>query len=109
MGILLKHQLDQDPAEAEYFKEMLEDGCFLCGESLFDHPSMSTGGVVFWSNGVTIGLHQGCAENLAVHLIGDARSLVTQTGKLSGPIDGTGPVDFTTVWYVQACRKGKDK
>ncbi len=81
--------LDQEPKD-----------CFLCGKPLFGNRQLSTGGFVHWQ-GVTaaISLHQFCAEQLAVHLIQDARSLAARTGKQVKPT-ATSITDVSKKWFV---------
>jgi len=76
--------ITRDQYQAAEFSALYTDkSCFFCGDDLFD-GRFATGGVVFWSgHGKNLCLHQACAENLAVHLIQDARSLTRKVKKCS--------------------------
>jgi hypothetical protein len=104
MAVFLREELQDDTPRPTAQKKLLTDICFYCAGSLFGDREKSTGGVVAWSGNELIGLHQICAEKLGVHLIQDARSLITKTGKYSGDRRERRPRDASTVWYVKDYR-----
>ena len=65
----------------DWEQQHLTDECFFCGESI-ERGTYNTGGGVYWSSDLqskNIVLHQVCAENLARHLMQDARTLKSVT------------------------------
>lgn len=91
----------------EYFADTLNPNgerfpktCFLCGEDLFNSNLRSTGGVVHWSGETHISLHQSCAEALAIHLLQDARSIVSKTG-VQSKLEHSPPKTVDHLWHVK--------
>lgn len=74
--------------------------CFFCGEPLRD-TDKDIGGLVYWNGyGSVIALHQTCSVVLSVHLIQDARSLVSKTG-VEFQIDKGRRKDRKGIWFLK--------
>ena len=74
------HLLD-DPIFEILGVDPTDHPCFYCAEPLTGSEH-ATGGVVVWHGaGLIIGLHQGCAEQLALHLLEDAVGVKLQTAE----------------------------
>jgi hypothetical protein len=82
----------------KFFKLNPVDNCFFCG-MLLKNDEKDIGGIVMWAgySGI-IALHQCCAEQLGIHLIQDARSLVSITGLNNKLLPG-GKRDMKHLWH----------
>ena len=81
-------------------KEFKPQSCFFCDRPL-ENSDNDIGGLVYWhGNGTPLTLHQSCAILLSVHLIQDARSLVTKTGE-EIQIDEGRRKNRAETWYLK--------
>jgi len=80
--------------------EFKPESCFLCTEKLKNSDN-DIGGLVYWQgNNAPIALHQSCAVLLSIHLIQDARSLVSKT-KEEIKIVGGEKRNMSQIWFTK--------
>ncbi len=97
--------LHDEMNETDFPKDIKKtDECFFCGEQLH-HGQKDIGGVIVWhGHAGFIVLHQCCAELLGMHLIQDARSLISITGKNCKLIES--PIrEMKHLWHYKAMHK----